>query len=110
VSSAELVSGEPVGQGSEFTTVNRGRTFRATLAEYERPRHLGFDVSGEQMRINGSLGFAEVGEGTRMTGVFDFTGLGPMKVMLPLMSPMIRRDFPKQFASFKAFCEADVTG
>jgi hypothetical protein len=29
-----------------------------------------------------------------------------MKVMLPLMGPLVRRDFPKQFASFKEFCES----
>ena len=28
------------------------------------------------------------------------------KIMLPLLGPAVRRDFPKQFASFKAFCEA----
>ena len=28
----------------------------------------------------------------------------PMKLMLPLMAPLVRRDFPKQFASFRAFC------
>lgn len=108
VSSTELVTAGPVAEGSVFTTVNRGRTFEATLSEYQRPRHLGFDVSGKPMTIHGSLEFAEAGEGTRMTGAFEFTGQGPMKVMLPVMAPAIRRDFPKQFASFKAFCEADA--
>jgi len=108
VSSAALVSDEPVRQGSEFTTVNRGRTFRAVLTEYDRPRHLGFDVTGDVMTIHGSLDFAEQGESTRMTGRFDFTGHGPMKVMLPVMAPLIRRDFPRQMRSFKTFCEADA--
>lgn len=107
-SSAALVSDEPIRQGSEFTTVNRGRTFRAVLTEYERPRHLGFDVTGDVMTIHGALDFAEQGESTRMTGRFDFTGHGPMKVMLPVMAPLIRRDFPRQMRSFKAFCEADA--
>jgi uncharacterized protein YndB with AHSA1/START domain len=110
VSSSRLDSGEPIGQGSEFTTVNRGRSFRAVLTEYDRPRHIGYDVTGDPMTIHGSLDFAELGEGTSMTGTFDFTGHGPMKLMLPLMAPMIRRDFPKQMASFKAFCERDVAG
>lgn len=108
-SSASLVSGEPIGQGTEFTTVNRGREFRAVLAEYDRPRHLAYDVTGQPMTIRGTLDFVETGDSTRMTGSFDFTGHGPMKVMLPLMAPMIRRDFPRQMASFKAFCEADAT-
>jgi uncharacterized protein YndB with AHSA1/START domain len=107
-SSATLVSDPPIRQGSEFTTVNRGRTFRAVLTEYERPRHLGYDVTGEAMTIHASMDFTEQGEGTRMTGTFDFAGHGPMKVMLPVMAPLIRRDFPRQMASFKAFCEADA--
>jgi hypothetical protein len=107
-SAAELASGEPIGQGTEFTTVNRGQTYRATLVEYDRPRHLGFDVVGKTMSIHGSLDFAEQGEGTVLNGSFDFTPHGPMKVMLPLMAPLVRRDFPKQMASFKSFCEADA--
>lgn len=107
VSEALLLTGEPVAEGSEFSTVNRGRTFHATLTEYERPRHLGFDVAGKPMTIRGKLDFAEEGEGTVLTGSFDFTPHGAMKMMLPLMSGAIRRDFPKQMASFKDFCESE---
>jgi hypothetical protein len=39
-----------------------------------------------------------------MTGTFDFTPHGPMKVMLPLMPGAVRRA-SKQMAPF-AFCEA----
>jgi len=108
VSSAALVSELPIGRGSEFSTVNRGRTFRAVITEYERPSHLRFDVTGDAMPVQGRLAFTEHGEGTQMTGSFDFTGQGAMKVMLPVMAPLIRRDFPQQMASFKAFCEADA--
>jgi uncharacterized protein YndB with AHSA1/START domain len=45
VSTSALVSGEPIGKGTEFTTVNRGQTYRATVTEYDRPRHLGYDVA-----------------------------------------------------------------
>jgi Polyketide cyclase / dehydrase and lipid transport len=108
VSTSELVSGEPIGEGTEFTTVNRGQTYVATLTEYDRPRHLGYDVSGKPLSIHGSLDFAEEGEVTTMTGVFDFTPHGPMRLMLPLMSGAVRRDLPRQMASFKEFCEADA--
>lgn len=110
VSQAELVSGEPVGAGSEFTNVNRGRTFRAVLTDFDRPRHLGYDVTGKAMAVRGSLDFAERDEGTEMTGTFDFTPFGAMKAMMPLMSGAIRRDFPRQMAAFKAFCERDGSG
>jgi hypothetical protein len=108
VSTSELVSGEPISKDTEFATVNRGQTYRATLTEFDRPQHLGYDVAGKAMTIQGSLDFAEAGESTVMTGTFDFTPHGPMKVMLALMSGAVRRDFPKQMASFKAFCEADA--
>jgi hypothetical protein len=108
VSASELVSGEPVGKGTEFTTVNRGQTYLATLVEYDRPRHLAFDVAGKALTIHGALEFTENGEATIMTGAFDLAPHGVMKAMLPLMSGAVRRDFPKQMASFKAFCERDV--
>ena len=30
---------------------------------------------------------------------------GALKVLIPLLAPVIRRDVPKQYASFKALCE-----
>jgi hypothetical protein len=44
--------------------------------------------------------------GAVLRATFDLTPLGFMKVLLPLMAPLVRRDFPKQLNSFKSFCEA----
>jgi hypothetical protein len=105
VSSSELLSGEPVGPGSRFRTVNRREPYDATITEYDRPNRLGFEVSGKRMDISATFTFAEADGGTELDGSFDFRPKGLVKVMFPLLAPMIRRDLPKQAASFKALCE-----
>ena len=45
------------------------------------------------------------GEGTDPDSAFDFRPSGVLKVVFPLLAPVIRRDVPKQHASLKALCE-----
>jgi hypothetical protein len=45
------------------------------------------------------------GEGTELESDFDFRPSGALKLFFPLLGPVIRRDVPKQYASFKALCE-----
>ncbi|HTY72282.1 MAG TPA: SRPBCC family protein [Actinomycetes bacterium] len=106
VSSSTLDTGEPIGQGSRFTTVNRGRSYTAVITTYERPHRLAYEVSNAQLRIVGALDFTESDGATLIKGDFDFRPHGLMTVLLPLMGPAIRKDFPKQFASFKDYCES----
>jgi len=106
VTSSELVSEEPIGQGARFVTVNRGQSYDATVTTYDRPNEIAFDVVGKTLRIVGSFSFSDAGEGTLLRANFDMQPLGYMKVLLPLMAPLVRRDFPKQLRSFKAFCES----
>jgi uncharacterized protein YndB with AHSA1/START domain len=106
VSKTELVSGEPIGQGSTFKTVNRGQEYDAVITAYDRPGELAFTVTGKPMTIVAHLSFHDLGNGsTRLAGSFEFEPKGFMKLMLPLLGGAIRKDFPKQFDSFKAFCE-----
>jgi hypothetical protein len=65
-----------------------------------------FEVTGKSMTIIGRMTFAAASAGTHVEGSFDMPPKGTMKLPLPLMAPMVRRDFPKQFASFKEFCES----
>jgi hypothetical protein len=108
VSATELVSEPPIGPGSRFTTVNRGQRYEAVITQYERPDRLTFEVTGRPMRITGSMTFTDDGAATRLDALFDLEPRGFMKVMLPLLAGSIRRDFPKQFTSFKAFCETQA--
>jgi uncharacterized membrane protein len=107
VSRTELISEEPIGQGTEFTTTNRGQEYVAILTSYDRPSSLAFSVVGKTMEIAATLRFADAADGgTRMTGSFDLQPKGFMKVMMPLMAGAVRKDFPKQMASFAKFCES----
>ena len=77
----------------------------AVIAEHEPDRVVTFEVDANRMDITGRMSFSPAGSGTRLDGDFDLRPKGVMKLMLPLLAPLVRRDFPKQFASFKAFAE-----
>jgi hypothetical protein len=105
VSRSELISDEPIGKRTEFTTTNRGQQYVAFITTYDRPNHVGFNVVGKALEINASMRFAESADGTRMAAQFDLQPKGIMKLMMPLMAGAIRKDFPTQLTSFKEFCE-----
>jgi len=104
VSRSDLMSGEPVQRGARFQTVNRGQPYDAIITEFERPSRVSFEVTGKQMDITTTFTFAPGGPGTVLRGEFDFRPKGFLKVLFPLMRPMIRGDLPKQMGSFAEFC------
>ena len=106
VRATELLTEEPVGSGAQFRTVNRGQTYTVTVAEYNRPSLVRFVVAGKAMEITSVLRFAEAAGRTHLTGVFDMQPKGVMRLMLPLMGGAVRKDFPRQMANFKQFCES----
>jgi hypothetical protein len=104
VTKSELVSDEPIGQGSRFRTVNRGQIYDATITEYDRPSRITFEVTGKQMDITSTFTLTGQAQGTALHGSFDFRPKGALKVVFPLMRPMIKRDLPKQMARFSEYC------
>jgi polyketide cyclase/dehydrase/lipid transport protein len=104
VSSAELRSPEPIALGSRFAIVNGGTSYDVTITSYERPSRLVFEASGNP-DLTIAYSFTPAGEGTALESDFDFRPKGFLKVLMPLLSPVIRRDVPKQYASLKALCE-----
>ena len=106
VSRSELRSDEPIGRGSRFVTVNRGKEYDASISEYERPSRLAFDVTG-QMDVKATFTFAARDGGTDYRATFDFTPHGSMRLMGPVLKPMIAASLKKESASFKALCEGD---
>ena len=104
VSRSELRSEEPVGPGSQFLIVNRGQEYDATLATYERPSRLGFQIHG-QMEMAIAYSFAPDEDGTRYRAVYDFRPTGATKLLAALLTPVIRRSLNKETDSFKALCE-----
>ncbi|HLX31966.1 MAG TPA: SRPBCC family protein [Gaiellaceae bacterium] len=104
VSSAELLSGEPIGPGSRFAMVNGGTPYDVTITTYDRPSALGLEASGKP-DLTIAYTFTSTDEGTDLEANFDFRARGILKVLFPLLAPVIRRDVPKQYASLKALCE-----
>lgn len=104
VSRAELQSPEPIGLGSRFAVVNGGSAYDVTITSYDRPSRLVYEASGNP-DLTIACALTPTGEGTELESDFDFRPKGALKVLFPLLSPVIRRDVPKQYASFKALCE-----
>ena len=104
VSRAELRSPEPIEVGSRFAIVNGGTAYDVTITTYDRPSRLVFEASGKpDLTIECTL--TPTGEGTELKSDFDFRPRGALRVLFPLLAPVIRRDVPKQYASLKALCE-----
>jgi uncharacterized protein YndB with AHSA1/START domain len=106
VTRSEMVSDGPVGQGTKFTTVNRGKPYPSVISTYDRPNLLVFEVSGKQMDITTTFTFKAAGDRTAVESEFDFRPKGFTKVMFPVMKSLIRKDLAEQSASFARFCEA----
>ena len=104
VSQAELRSPEPIGLGSRFAIVNGGTPYDVTITSYDRPSRLVFEASGKP-DLTIACTFTPRGDETELESDFDFRPRGALKVVFLLLGPVIRRDVPKQYASFKALCE-----
>ena len=104
VSSAELRTPEPIGPGSRFAIVNGGTPYDVTISTYDRPSRLVLEASGKP-DLTISYTITPTGEGTDLESDFDFRPRGVLKVLFPLLAPVIRRDVPKQYAALKALCE-----
>jgi Polyketide cyclase / dehydrase and lipid transport len=105
VSRSELLSDEPVGQGSRFRTVNRGKPYDATITTARRPELLVFEVTGGAFDITTSFAITAAGAGAHVVSEFDFRPKGAMKLILPLMQSAIRKDLARQSQNFRQFCE-----
>ncbi|HST18540.1 MAG TPA: SRPBCC family protein [Gaiellaceae bacterium] len=104
VSTAELRSTESIGPGSRFGIVNGGTPYDVTITDYDRPSRLVLEASGNP-DLTIAYTVTPTVDGTQLVSDFDFRPRGALKLLLPLLAPVIRRDVPKQYASLKALCE-----
>jgi len=107
-SRAEMKSEEPIRQGSRFITVNRGQQLESTITKFDRPERLDFSVTGKAMDVTASFHFAEDDAGTGLVIEFDPHPKGIMKILFPVLKPLIRRDLVRQHLKFKEFCESQI--
>ena len=108
VSRAELTTGEPIGQGSQFIT-DHGPPLgeiESTITVFDRPNRLGFDATSTRMDLVISFTFTETDSGTLVHGEFDPKPKGIMKALFPVLRPLIRRGMAKQHQNLKALCES----
>jgi hypothetical protein len=105
VSRSEMKSDQPIGAGSRFETVNRGQTMASTITRYERPQRLEYDVTSKAMDVHGQFEFHSTAGGTKLDMRFDASPKGIMKVLFPVLKPLIRRDLIRQHDRFRDFCE-----
>lgn len=106
VSQAGLVTAEPIGQGSQFVVEDKRGRHDVEITVFDRPERLEFNLTGKQMDVAISYRIGESDGTTTAVGTFDARPKGFMKVLLPLLLPLIKRDIAKQHVNFKNLCEA----
>ena len=107
-SKAEMSTDEPIRLGSRFATVNRGQSLVSTITTFERPDRLDFSVTSERMDVAATFHFTPVDTGTDLVIEFEPRPKGIMKVLFPVLKPVIKRDLVAQHLKFKAYCEAQT--
>jgi hypothetical protein len=105
VSKVELKTGEPVGEGTRFTVVDKRGQHEAKITTHNRPGKLSFVVRDAKMAVDIDYVLTEADGVTTMTGRFNAKGKGLMRFLLPLLVPLIRRDLAKEHAHFVRLCE-----
>jgi carbon monoxide dehydrogenase subunit G len=77
-------------------------TMQITLVDCERPTRLAFSVSGSRLAMEMAFAFAPEGPATRLDAIADVRTRGMMRVLSPLIGPIMRRTFrrrPEQMAA-----------
>jgi hypothetical protein len=107
VSAIDLVSEEPIQKGSRFKVVNHGNVLDLVLSKYNKPQSLSFDGTSKAMDIHADVTFKTLDANTtHVSAEYTITPNGFMKVVMPLIAPMLRKQFTKEFENFKHFSES----
>ena len=108
ISKVELTSGEPIGVGSQFIVEDKRGEHETTITVFDRPERVEFAMSIKEMDVAINYTFTEADGTTTAVGNFDAQPKGFMKVLLPLLMPMIKRDIAKQHVNIKQLCETQT--
>ena len=101
----ELMSGDPIGEGARFSVTDKRGRHDVTITTFNRPDKLSFFVHDAKMDVDIAYTLSEADGTTTMTGRFNARGKGLMRILLPLLVPLIRRDLAKEHAHFVRLCE-----
>ena len=106
---AEKLSPGPVGLGSQFRAEMRTRPRPVVMTTentgYDRPRRLASTTHLSTMDIQGTLTFDPVPTGTRMRWSWQLQPRGVLKLMIPLVARIGRRQEQRIWASLKRVLE-----
>ena len=103
VSRAEMRTTQPIGRGSTFVAVNRGQEMESTITTFDRPERLDFAVKSKAMDVAGAFRFNSVPSGTELVIEFQPSPKGVMKLLFPVLKPVIQRDLVRQHLKFKKY-------
>ena len=94
----------PLAPGAEWDGRYKGMgTMRVRLDEYERPTRLKFTTTGNKMDMQWTFDYSsQGGSKTHVDAHAEIQPKGAMRLMGPLMGPMIRRTFAKRPAQLEA--------
>jgi uncharacterized protein YndB with AHSA1/START domain len=106
----ELVTEEPIGQGSRFQAEMsmRGKPVQMAIefTDFQRPRLLASASHLSTMEIEGRLTFDPVPGGTRMTWDWELHPKGALKLLSPLVARMGRSQEERIWTELKHVLEA----
>ncbi len=99
----QRVGQRALGPGAEWQGRYKGMgSMRIKLDEYQRPQRLVFSISGNRMDMHWAFAFVPDGAGTQLTAVAELQLKGVMRLMTPLLRPMMRRTFSRRPAQLAA--------
>jgi hypothetical protein len=110
MSSAELVSEEPVGPGSRFRAELKipGRTMPMVVefTDFDRPHRLASFTHSSMMETTGALTFEPQAHGTLMRWSWDVRPRGPMRLIPAAVALIGRRQEQRIWGNLKRLLES----
>jgi hypothetical protein len=106
---AEKLTPGPVGIGTQFAAVMRGRGRTALTIEctgFNRPQALASLSRTAGMEIEGQLTFVPEGNGTRLRWVWRLHPQGALRVLTPLIRAMGNHQERANWSALKSYLEA----
>jgi uncharacterized protein YndB with AHSA1/START domain len=107
---AEQVPDGPIGPGTQFRTevTTNGRSMEMVyeIDAYERPQRLAARTIKGAIDVLSTVTFASVPAGTRMRWAWELEPRGVLKLISPLIAPMMRRRLDTVLAKIKRLLEA----
>lgn len=100
----------PVGPGSTFVgTYRRGGRMTFELVEYDRPASLAFTGGRRQLGLAATVRVAPAGDGTAVAMRADLRPRGPLRLLEPILRPLVEHQYRDAIARFRDVVETPGT-